>query len=854
MLDPDISTEDALALLSRHDVDDDVAGPGGWTRRKFLAALGAGVFAGATAGSVAGDLFGGIPDAWAAPLGANDGVLVLVTLYGGFDGLNVVVPYTDGTYLGSRRDGVRVDPATVQQIDGSIGLAPQLKRMKSMYDEGKVAIVQGVGYANPNLSHFSSMAIWMRGWLGGSAPLTGWVGRWLDGLPAAKADLAAATLSSSVALHMQGDVRSAVGIPPDGSMFGSSTTASEKRMFSALREMSATSAGRGLWHDRFTGTMVGQLDLAAKAAPTFLGTPAGGGEFQKKLTVAARLLNADMGLRVVDVSGSGFDTHTDQNSALPLRLNDIDAGLTSFFNELSPTLRDRVTLMVFSEFGRTVGANGTMGTDHGTANPVFLIGDRVRGGLYGAMPSLSLLSNIGRMTPQVDFRNIYGSVLDGWMGGGASTVLGGGFSDLQLFRAGPGPLPVVTPPAPVVVVPDPAAAPAPVTPPSMPAPAPVPVVAPPKPAPVFNRALPAGFVPCPPARVVDTRDGTGGRSTRLGAGETWTLALGGTFGIPNDATSVLVNVTTVSPSADTYLVLWSGDVSRPMASSMSLRRGGTKGSLVLTKLSTTGMCSIFNDAGAVDVVIDLVGWFQPSSTLGIVSTVPKRLLDTRDSGSPLQAGSSTTVPVRGWAGVTDEATVVAFNVTATEPTAPSYLAVWPGRTAFPSTSNVNMLPGDTVPNLVLTELGNDGTVNVQVSAGTTHVVLDVAAAFAPDVPGRMIAVDPVRVVDTRVGLRAPIDWAGGTVTLSTLGMGGVPAEGVTALVLTVALVDAEADTYVSVYPSGARRPLASNVNVSRGGTTSNLVIAAVGGDGAVALSNNTGRADIVVDLVGYVTA
>jgi uncharacterized protein (DUF1501 family) len=854
MLDPDISTEDALALLSRRDVDDEVKGPNGWSRRKFLAAIGAGAFGGATIGSVAGDLFGGIPEAWGAPLGTNDGVLVLVTLYGGFDGLNVVVPYTDGTYLGTRRDGLRVDPSTVQQINGTIGLAPQLKTMKSMYDQGKVAIVQGAGYANPNLSHFSSMAIWMRGWLGGAAPATGWVGRWLDGLPAAKADLAAAALSSSVALHMQGNVRSAVGIPPDGSMFGGSTTASEKRMFATLRQLSSAPAGRGVWHDQFTSSMTSQIDLAAKVAPTFLGTPPGGGEFQRKLTIAARLLNADLGLRVLDVSGGGFDTHTDQNSALPPRLADIDAGLASFYAQLSPELRDRVTLMVFSEFGRTIGVNGTMGTDHGTTNPMFLIGDRVKGGLYGAMPSLSTVSNIGRMTPQVDFRNIYGSVLEDWMGGGASTVLGGGFSNFNLFNAGPGPLPVVAPPAPVVVAPAPGAAPAPVVAPLPPAPAPVPEVKPPKPARVFDRALPAGFVPCAPTRVVDTRDGTGGRSTKLGEGETWTLALGGSFGIPADATSVLVNVTTVSPTADTFLLVWSGDIARPLASSMSLQGGGTKGSLVLTKLSTTGNCNIYNNNGVVDVVIDLVGWFAPSSTLGITSTVPRRLLDTRDSNAPLQSGSAMTVPVRGWAGVTDEATVVAFNVTVTEPTDASYLAVWPGRVPFPSTSNLNMRPGDTVPNLVFTELGNDGSLNVQVNAGSTHVVLDVAATFAPDVPGRLIAIDPVRVVDTRTGLRASAGWDGGTVTLSTLGMGGVPAESVSALVLTVALIGAEADTHVSVYPSGARRPLASNVNVRSGSMTSNLVIAAVGRDGAVALTNNSGLADIVVDLVGYVTS
>ncbi|MEZ5249066.1 MAG: hypothetical protein R2713_07605 [Ilumatobacteraceae bacterium] len=174
VLDPDIATEDALRLLSRPDPDDGPVGPRGWTRRRFLQAIGAGVFGGATVGTIAGEFFGGdVPEAWAGtPIGPNDGITVVVTLYGGVDGLNVVVPHGDGNYY-ARRSNIAIPQSQVLRIDDQHGFAPQLTYLKTLYDAGQVAVVCGVGYANPDLSHFTSMAIWMNGSFGGGPSTAG---------------------------------------------------------------------------------------------------------------------------------------------------------------------------------------------------------------------------------------------------------------------------------------------------------------------------------------------------------------------------------------------------------------------------------------------------------------------------------------------------------------------------------------------------------------------------------------------------------------------------------------------------------------------------------------------------------
>ncbi|MCU1390907.1 MAG: hypothetical protein JWL72_4245, partial [Ilumatobacteraceae bacterium] len=657
----------------------DIPGPRGWTRRTFLQALGAGAFAGMTMGSIADEFFGGsLPEAWAgSPIGPTDGIVIVITLYGGMDGLNVLVPYSNGDYY-TKRANIAIAADKVLALDANVGLAPQLTYTKALYDAGQVAVIQGVGYPNPDLSHFTSMGIWMNGALNGAFGGTGWIGRWLDGQPAATADLAAASLDVSVPLHMQGYTRRAAGIPPNSNTFGIDTGASDLRMYNGLRSLGATPAGRGALHDTFTATMNRQLDLATQIGPALKASLPAGGELTRKLTIAARLLNANIGLRVLDISRSGFDNHENEPTYLPTLLTDLDTALKTFFSTLNPAFLNRVTIMTVSEFGRTQASNASGGTDHGTANTSFIVGPNVRGGLYGQTPSLSTVDRNGRMIASVDFRSMYGSVLDGFLGGGGSTIIGGAFQDLGLFAASPGtPSATVTP---ITLGPSPA----------------------------------SGFVSVSPVRMFDTRDGTGGRAGAIGEGETWTFDQVGQFGIPVDATAVAWNLTAVNAAANTYVTVWPGGTVRPQASSLNPVPGLATPNLVISQLSGAGSVSMYNNTGTVDLIADLVGYFTPSSTLRLQALTPARLLDTRDGtggvAAPVSGGKAIALKVNGSGGVPNNAKAVVLNVVATGADTASYLTVWPSDQPQPLASSLNMVVGQTVPNLVMSKVGGDGKV------------------------------------------------------------------------------------------------------------------------------------------------
>jgi uncharacterized protein (DUF1501 family) len=780
-----------------------------------------GAVGGTALGSFGTDWLGGPAGsaAAAAPIGANDGVLVTIMLYGGNDGLNTVVPYADSTYY-TQRGNVAIAANQVLALDANVGLHPNLGFMKSLYDGGDVAVVQGVGYPNPDLSHFTSMAVWMAGRFGNLAPSTGWIGRWLDGLSAPAADLAAATIDSSVALHLIGEQRRAVAISPYGDMFGSETSDQDVRMYNGMRALSSTPGGRGPWHDMFATTLRTQLDTAAEVASVFDdGLPEN--VFAKKLTIAARLINADVGLRVVDVSLDGFDNHDAERADHDQLMSDLDSALRAFYATLLPQHRDRVTLLTMSEFGRTLYANDSGGTDHGTASDMFVIGPKVVGGLYGAQPRLAGLGRWDRPVSTVDFRSVLGTVVDGWLGGGGSTIVNGSFENLGLFSGGPS----AVGPRPVVVLPP---------------------------------ASPSGLVAVSPTRIIDTRDGTGGRSTPLGAQETWKFAVAPRFGVPADAVAVALNVTTTDATQPTFVTVHPFGELRPLSSNLNPVPGKATPNLVISRVGVDGAIELFNNAGAVNVVADLVGWFTVASTVGLVPLDPARLLDTRDgAGGTLGAvtgGSSIDVQVAGRGGVPANAVAVALNVTATEPTAASYLTVWPAGEGRPLASSVNMAPGETVANMVIARLGSGGRLSVYNNGGSSHVVIDVLGAFVPGAPARFVPVSPSRVVDTREGVGAPrarVERA--DVGVPLVGRGGVPAGGAAAVLMNVTAVSPSTGTYVTVYPAGKARPLASNLNANAGQVVPNMVLARLGTGGAAVLYNNSGSIDLVADVMGYFT-
>ena len=422
----------ALARLSRP-----APLPGGLDRRRFLQLMGAG----AGAAAVAGPLLSALEAFAAPPVGATEGILVLIMLEGGNDGLNTVVPTGESRYY-QLRPGLAIPANRALPIGTGVGLHPSLVKLKARFDQGDVAVVQGVGYPNPDLSHFTSMGIWMNGWAGGSQPggPTGWIGRYLDGLPnAASESLYGAVIGTSVPLHMIGSVARASGLPQDiGGAFGiDRRDPNDVRMFDAVGAFSGGATGLGQWGDLAAKVEHDTLDLSQKIQPAYAGTFPDT-NLGRQLVLTARLVNANLGVRVFSTSIGGFDTHSDEPGGHAQNLTEIDDAIEALFSTLSPTWRNRVTVMTFSEFGRRPERNDTVGTDHGTAAPLFLVGPRVKGGIYGAPSLTTSLDTNGNLKYHTDFRQVYATVLDTWLGADSRQVLGYTFPNLGLFDGGPG--------------------------------------------------------------------------------------------------------------------------------------------------------------------------------------------------------------------------------------------------------------------------------------------------------------------------------------------------------------------------------------------------------------------------------
>ena len=428
MLDPDISTADAHALLTARDDD-----PDGVSRRRFLQLVGAGVGTGALTGL--DGLLPGADRAWSAgPIGAHDGVLVIIGMNGGNDGFNTVVPLDNANLEHYRPAAMRTSPGSTHRLNAHLGLHPALGKFKSLWDQGQLAIVQGVGYPNQDLSHFNSMAIWMSAIRNGTRS-TGWVGRWLDGRYSKRNLYAAASIGSGVPLHMVGNVRRATAVAPGKPGFGGQTRAPDRRLYRALRDIADN--GQGGWMGAISGTFRDQLDVAQRIGPIMPAQPPSK-EIVAKLSAAARLINANLGFRVIEVSWADFDSHRAQPTMHTDRMRELDAGVRAFYSLLNSRWSTRVTLMTFSEFGRTPWSNDSNGTDHGSANCAFVFGKNVKGGFYGSSPSLAGITRWERQPFKVDFRSYYASMIDGWLGGGSSDVLGKRYENLHLFRRSPG--------------------------------------------------------------------------------------------------------------------------------------------------------------------------------------------------------------------------------------------------------------------------------------------------------------------------------------------------------------------------------------------------------------------------------
>jgi hypothetical protein len=363
-----------------------------------------------------------------------------------------------------------------------------------------------------------------------------------------------------------------------------------------------------------------------------------------------------------------------------------------------------------------------------------------------------------------------------------------------------------------------------------------------------------------PVRVFDTRDGTGGRLAPLGEGESWNVQFGDRYGIPGDAVAVAINLTSVNATAPTFVTAWPTGDTRPFTANLNPVPGMAVPNLVVGRLGAGGSLSFFNNSGSVDLIGDLVGFYKTSGGSKLQPLTPARLLDTRDgtgvaAPGPLGEGQTIDLVVADRGGVPKDSTAVALNITVTEPSAASYLTVWPTGQPRPLAASLNMVPGQTVPNLVFAQIGAGGKVSIFNYAGSTHVVADVLGAFSASSSTRYVAIAPVRVLDTRDGTgAAAARLAQDPLLLQLAGAKGIPASGVTAVMLNVTVVAPTVSTYLTLYPTGGDRPLAANLNATPGQVVPNMVVGRLGPDGKIAIFNYAGTTDVVADVMGYFTA
>ena len=369
-------------------------------------------------------------------------------------------------------------------------------------------------------------------------------------------------------------------------------------------------------------------------------------------------------------------------------------------------------------------------------------------------------------------------------------------------------------------------------------------------------ADPGRFHPLPPARLLDTRDG----ASPVGAEATIAVPVAGRGGVPaSGASAVAVNVTVTQPSVGGFLTVFPSGTARPLASSLNFVAGQTVPNLVMAKLGTDGKVNIYNNAGTAHVILDVVGWYhdEGDSTGALYNPVaPSRIRDTRDgTGGPAGAvgpGATMTVPVRGRGGVPPGgASAVILNVTVTQPSVGGFLTVFPSNTTRPLASNLNFVAGQTVPNLVVAKLGIDGGVGIYNSAGTTHVIVDLVGWYGEEeatIGSRYSALAPSRILDTRTAA-GPVGPAG-TITVPVAGHGGVPASA-SAVVVNVTVTQPSVGGFLTVFPGGTVRPLASNLNFLAAQTVPNLVVAKLGSDGTVSLYNSAGTTHVILDVVGW---
>lgn len=363
----------------------------------------------------------------------DDHVLVVVQMGGGNDGLNTLVPFADDAYYRAR-PRLAIPRGQVIRLNDELGLHPRMTAFKELYDRGAAAIIQGVGYPNPSRSHFKSMEIWQSADPDGRTLRVGWIGRYFDSkCPSCEVPFAGVNVGPTMPLAMRSEGGRAVTLEsPDAFQWMPSLEGSgareELELFKILNAPAPNEPGTidFLRHTAMNAVISSeQIRDAVRRYRGGVEYPAT--RFAASLRLIAQMIAGRLPTKVYYAHMTGFDTHAAQQGAHDALLEQLSTGVAAFLRDLEAQGNaERVLVVAFSEFGRRVAENGSGGTDHGTAAPVFVFGPRVRPGLHGRHPSLTDLVDAD-LRHHVDFRSVYATILERWLGADPAAILGAPF-------------------------------------------------------------------------------------------------------------------------------------------------------------------------------------------------------------------------------------------------------------------------------------------------------------------------------------------------------------------------------------------------------------------------------------------
>lgn len=359
----------------------------------------------------------------------QDRILIILQLSGGNDGLNTIVPYRNDLYYQMRPTlGIRKE--NVLKVSDELGFNPALASLRELYDEGALAIINNVGYPNPERSHFRSMDIWQTASGSDEYLSTGWIGRYLDSNCAGCGAHTGVEIDDTLSLAMRGKLVKGMAIRDPEKLY----RATRSTLFKTLSESHSDEPTIEYLYKTLAETVSNAAYIYDRSKVVSAKQEYPNNDFAKRLKTISELIQSGISTKVYYASLSGFDTHVRQAGQQERLLTMYGDAVRALVKDLKSTGHfERTLIMTFSEFGRRVAENASGGTDHGTANNLFLVGGNLKTrGFYNQTPDLNKLDQ-GDLVYEIDFRQIYSTLLNNWLGTDSGTIMGRTFDTLPLI-------------------------------------------------------------------------------------------------------------------------------------------------------------------------------------------------------------------------------------------------------------------------------------------------------------------------------------------------------------------------------------------------------------------------------------